>query len=261
MKISGGVVTVDSADDGIHGSGNIAVSGGTVNVKSGDDGIHADGSLVITNGTVDVQKSYEGMEAQNITITGGNIKVAAIDDGINAAGGKDYSPVFGRPQDIFTGNLKAFINISGGDIYVNAGGDGVDANGSITVSGGTTIIEGPTDNRNGAFDYDTSATANGGTLVAIGANGMATNFTSAKQGCILVNTGSQSAGSEIKITCGDETVFTMTATKQYASVLITSPKLVKGKTYSISAGTYTATVKLTTLIYGNSGVMRPPMHR
>ena len=65
------------------------------------------------------------------------------------------------------------ITISGGYIFVNASGDGIDSNGTLSVSGGVTLVAGPTDSANGALDYETSADVSGGVLIALGKIGRA----------------------------------------------------------------------------------------
>ncbi|MGM9683763.1 MAG: carbohydrate-binding domain-containing protein [Eubacteriales bacterium] len=257
MLIAGGTVTVNSSDDCIHSGGSIEISGGTLTLSSGDDGVHADTSLMLSGGTVDVMKSYEGLEAQNIKISGGNISVNASDDGINAAGGNDLSSIGGRPgQNSFNTGADCFIAISGGEIYVSASGDGIDANGSISVSGGTTVVEGPVDSGNGPLDYDGAAEITGGTFAAIGSSGMAMNFSSATQGSILLNVGTQSAGTQITLSDGDgNTVFSMTTSKAYSSVLISSPELVVDASYTLVAGSASNTVTLSSLVYGSGSGM------
>jgi hypothetical protein len=53
---------------------------------------------------------------------------------------------------------------------VNADGDGLDANGSIVMTDGVVIVNGPTSNRDGALDYDVSFDISGGYLVATGSS-------------------------------------------------------------------------------------------
>lgn len=86
LDITGGTVTVDSADDSLHSNDSMTVSGGGITVKSGDDGLHADNTLTIEDGTIVVEESCEGLEAIDLTINGGTIDVTASDDGLNAAG-------------------------------------------------------------------------------------------------------------------------------------------------------------------------------
>ena len=253
MLIADGEITVNSADDSIHSNGTIAITGGTLNLFSGDDGVHADVSLVVSGGTITVAKSYEGLEARSIEISGGKISVTASDDGINASGDDDSMPG-GRPgQNGFNASSNCYISISGGELYVNAGGDGVDSNGNVIVTGGTTIVEGPTSDGDGPLDYDGTATIGGGTFVAIGSRGMAMNFSSASQGSVLLYVGTQSAGTTVSLSdLEGNTPFSMTATKSYASVLISMPDMVKGGKYTLKAGSFTQTVTLSSLVYGSS---------
>lgn len=65
------------------------------------------------------------------------------------------------------------MTISGGCVYVDATGDGPDSDGSITMTGGTVIVNGPTDVGNGALDYDGTFKQSGGTLIAAGSSRMA----------------------------------------------------------------------------------------
>ncbi len=252
--ISGGTIVIDSCDDAIHSNGSIRIDGGKLTLSSGDDGIHADTSLLISGGEIDVTKSYEGLEGQNVTITGGDVSLIASDDGINAAGGNDGSSVGGRPgQNNFNSNADVFISISGGSVYVNASGDGIDSNGNLLVSGGTIVVEGPTNDGNGALDYDNAASITGGTLIAIGSSGMAMNFSSAMQGSILLSVGNRKAGTTVAIADdGGNVLASMTATKTYASVVISCPSLTTGNTYTLTAGTFSQTISLSSLIYGGN---------
>ena len=135
-------------------------------------GIHADNILQIEDGMIDIKKSYEGIEASQIILNGANISVVSSDDGINSSGGSDSSSM-NRPGANQFASDGSMIEINGGTIYVNATGDGIDSNGDIIMTGGTLIVNGPTDNGNGAIDKNGTFTITGGTLVASGSSGMA----------------------------------------------------------------------------------------
>lgn len=90
IKIEGGTMQIDSADDSLHSNNAVYISGGTIKAESGDDGIHADTLLIISEGNIEISKSYEGIESSQIEISGGTISIVASDDGINAAGGAGF---------------------------------------------------------------------------------------------------------------------------------------------------------------------------
>ncbi len=89
LSISGGNITINSADDCIHSNSDIKISGGKITASSGDDGVHADNILDISGGEISIENSYEGLEGTHVYIRDGEISVVASDDGINAAGGSD----------------------------------------------------------------------------------------------------------------------------------------------------------------------------
>ena len=173
VTISGGEITVDSVDDSIHSEGSIEISGGKINLTTQDDAIHADNTITISNGEITVNTCKEGIESGTIQISGGKTFITATDDGLNAS---DKS----SENNGFTKSTNAALNISGGYLYVNSNGDGIDSNGTINISGGVILVSGPTNDGNGAIDYETSATVSGGTVVALGSVGMAENFTQAE---------------------------------------------------------------------------------
>ncbi len=248
------VLSVVSTDDAIHSGASVYVTGGELTLSSEDDGIHADAILSISGGKVTVRQSYEGLEAYQIDLSGGEVSVYASDDGLNAAGGSDTSSQETDPWAHWSAqtNSTGTLNISGGTIYVNAGGDGVDANGSIYVTGGLLIVEGPTDNGNGAIDrgdgMDCVASITGGTVLAIGSTGMAVNFDSGTQCAALV---SLSGGEGDTITADDGSGFTFTASKAFECAVYSSPSLEQGGTYTLSTGTDSAVMDFTDGLYWN----------
>lgn len=226
IEIVTGVFAIDSKDDNIHSNANLKISDGTFTLRSGDDGIHSDTALEIAGGTITITKSYEGIESCAITINGGTIKITSSDDGMNSAGGSDGSSTQPRPgqntfnpQQSSSSNYNIYIN--GGYIYVNAAGDGVDANGSITMTAGTLLVDGPTDNGNGAMDYDGSFTMNGGLLVAVGSSGMAQAPSAGSSNYAMIKLNYSKSGSFIHIEDSDgNTVLNYKPSKTYQSIVI-----------------------------------------
>lgn len=154
ITISGGVIDINSRDDGIHSGGTITLSGGTMTIATDDDGVHADKALYVKeNANVSVTIAYEGMESPDMNFEGGITSVITTDDGWNAAGGTSTTTGGNTGRGGFggggfpgggmggsTGNLK----VSGGYHYVYVGTgdtDGIDSNGGISITGGVIIVE------------------------------------------------------------------------------------------------------------------------
>lgn len=247
LTITGGVLTIDSADDALHSNDSVTVSGGEIAISSGDDGIHANTTLEISGGDLTISKSYEGIESATITINDGTIHITASDDGVNVAGGNDGSALNGRPgQNQFTASGNYHLYINGGYIYIDAGGDGLDSNGPADMTGGVVLVNGPTNSGNGAMDYMSAFNVTGGLLVAVGSSGMAQapSSTSTQYSVIHNFDSVQTAGTMIHIASADgEDILTFVPTKEYQSVVVSSPDLVNGATYTIySGGSSTGTV-------------------
>ena len=256
LLISGGSITINSADDSIHSDVSVIINGGTFTLESGDDAIHAEDTLTITAGNIDISESYEGLEALHIDVQGGDIKLVASDDGLNAAGGVDQSGTEGGRDGMFGGggkggrpvgggfsggmsaNSGGSIQISGGTLYVNASGDGIDANGTVEITGGHTTVVGPTRGDTATLDYDVSATISGGMFIGTGASGMAQTFSDSKQGVIALQVGNQSAGTEIILKdASGKTLISYKPELDFAVVILSNPEIAKSQTYTIMIGT------------------------
>ncbi len=253
IVVSGANLTVDSADDALNSSSEVNLISGAVTLSSSDDGIHADNVLGISGGELSILKSYEGLEAYEIGISGGATTIYASDDGINAAGGSDTQSTEEEPGRWSMNSSAGTLRVSGGMLYVNAGGDGLDANDSLYVSGGTVIVEGPTDNGNGALDLGNGsgcvAEITGGTVLAIGSSGMAVNFDSGTQ-CSALLSLSGDVGTQISV--DDGSGFTFTTTKSFSCVVYSSPYMKEGNTYTVTAGGSSASASFSSgLYYGN----------
>lgn len=252
LRVMEGAIVIDAADDALHSDTEALIAGGTLTIEAGDDAVHAETQLLVSGGTVDVKSCFEGYEAEKIYINGGETRIVASDDAINAAAaevagtGEESAnefqsqggmPMTGMAEGGFgMGDENCLLQINGGYTVVEAGGDGLDSNGYIEMNGGVMLVTGPTDNGNGAFDYDLSATVSGGTLIAVGSTGMAQNFTSGTQAFSFTNVQGQ-AGANVAIT--DESgavIASYTPTKQYGMVLVTAPSLAEGGSYNLVIG-------------------------
>lgn len=241
LAIADGTFSLDTSDDALHTNDAITIQGGDFTLSSADDGIHADSSLTIDGGTFNIIQSYEGLESTTLTINGGEYNITASDDGINTAGGNEASSADGLTgQDTFanTATGSGSLIINGGTITVNASGDGVDSNGSIEMNSGTLVVNGPTTSGNGTLDYDTTFDMNGGILVGIGSAGMAMSPSSTSTQSFLFTTDLAIAADEaIQITGPDgEVILTFKASEVSQSLVVSTPELVEGSTYTVTSG-------------------------
>jgi len=247
IAIKSGTFTIDAGGDGLQSNndedvekGWISIDGGAFKITAESDGIQATTSLVINSGTIDIAKCYEGLEGANVTVNGGNIRIKADDDGLNAAGGNDGSSVDARPiENASSDDSTYFIRINGGYLTVDAAGDGIDANGSLYFSGGTVLVSGPTNNGNGALDYDGTCEITGGTLAIAGSSGMAQSpgDTSSQSSVTVYYSSVQKSGTLVTLSdSSGKPLLSFAPSKDYQSIVISSPELEQGSTYTLSSG-------------------------
>lgn len=275
VTLDSGSVTIDSADDALHSNGTITINDGTFALSSGDDAVHADTSLDINGGEIWIARSYEGLESAVITLNAGSVHIVASDDGVNVAGGNDGSGVMAGPgrggrsmggfpgqgatpgqgtapsqggtppqggfggQEMFAASGDYSLNIHGGYLTINSGGDGIDSNGSIEMTSGTVLIDGPTESMNSALDYQGSFGISGGLFMATGSAGMAQapDQTSTQPSVLLNLNAAQPAGTLVHVQSsnGNEIV-TFAPTKLYQSIALSSPQLALGSTIQVFLG-------------------------
>ena len=250
ILISNGRITIDSADDSIHSNTSVIMNGGTFEIASGDDAVHADDTLTITDCDMNISKSYEGLEAQKLYVKGGTIVLNATDDGLNASGGTDSSGMTGGRDGMFGGKRQSsgngVIEISGGTLTIYASGDGLDSNGTLTISDGYIYVANPTAGDTSIIDADDSPVITGGTFVSTGSTTkMAQTFTSSStQGVISCTTGTQSPGSVVIVKDSNgNSVISYEVEYSCAIVIISSPDIVKGDTYTLTIGSTSGSVQ------------------
>jgi hypothetical protein len=279
LVLAAGTVTVNAADDGIRGKdytvlldgaytvsaggdgvksdnetdegrGWLLVSGGTLSVSAGDDGVKAFSQLTVAGGAVTVDKSNEGLEAAHIAVSGGTVTVTATDDGVNASGGSSTGAQAGGQAAGSGGGMGGgmgggetvgdySVDISGGTLTINSQGDGLDSNGNASVSGGTVIVNGPSNDGNGALDVNGELAVTGGTVAAAGSAGMVvTPGTSSSQSGVQISFGTAvAAGTTIQLAdAGGNVVATFVTAKPTASLVFSSAAITAGEEYTVYTG-------------------------
>lgn len=228
LLVEGGTVLADSSDDALHSDGRLLLAGGDLTLATADDAVHADESVHVSGGHLEVLGSREGLEAPHVAISGGSVLVNASDDALNAAG------------DAPTGELLA--SISGGHVVLNAGSDAIDSNGSVSVTGGTLVLNGPTTFSKPAIDRheQRSVLLAGGTIVAVGplafGRGSAIDRASTQAVLFLEFDRRVEGGTVVSIRTDDVVVATFRAPRALVRMSFTSPALVAGEKYEVWLG-------------------------
>lgn len=279
VVVNGGDITINASDDGINAAnsgddGANAINPGANAAGSGDDDSNAassnnDSSAAINSGDdSSISGAADGKEPPQMppdTENGSDMQPSQDFDPENAPSGGNAPQNFDpgnapsdgdAPQKMQggpggEGNSELYIKITGGTLTVSADGDGLDSNGSLLVTGGTTIVYGPTSDGDSALDYDGSAIVTGGTLAAIGSAGMTESFDEASTQPVITyySTETQSADTTITLTDSDgSALFTVTPEKAYASIVLTCPEMKLDATYTLTAGTDNEEITLTDII-------------
>ena len=277
VDITGGIVNVTAAQDGIKSTntddesmGFTRLSAGSVTVSAGDDGLKAPRTLEISGGTLNIEKSNEGIEAQYINILDGDVTVNSADDGINASlkdsssdtssdttsgtattGQQTQQNQNGQVQQAPAGGGAAPGGSQGStgqnqnmpqpptDGAMPGGGGTFEVvDAAINISGGTVTVNAEGD----GIDSNGTATFSGGTVtvngpVAGGNNALDSN------GDLLLNGGTVTAGSTSDMFEAPSSA----STSGYLKITDSSA-LTQGSTVQVtdSSGTVVANYKITT---------------
>lgn len=279
VVVNGGDITINASDDGINAAnsgddGVNAINPGANAVGSGDDDSNAassnnDSSAAVNSGDDgSISGEADGKEPQQMppdTENGSDMQPSQDFDPENAPSDGNAPQNFDpgnapsdgdAPQKMQggpggEGNSELYIKITGGTLTVSADGDGLDSNGGLLVTGGTTIVYGPTSDGDSALDYDGSAIATGGTLAAIGSAGMTESFSEDSTQPVITYycTETQSAATTITLTDSDgSALFTIAPEKAYASIVFTCSEMKLDATYTLAAGTDNEEITLTDII-------------
>ena len=261
ILIQKGILKINSSADALNSENKIIITGGELTITARDDGIKADNNIQITDGMITILNSYEGMESINITLKGGKTSIIARDDGININCSEQMGG-FGPQTSSTTTSSSGLLKISGGYLFVNAGGDGLDSNDQILITGGTTIVWGPTNSGNGALDYGSECKVTGGVLIVAGSSGMAENISSSSTQCGTMINFSSSYNSNQLICITDKNnnlIFAFRPEKNFQSIVVSSSELHLFSNYKVYVGgTITGEEEngyYTNAIYANDGTL------
>ena len=145
------------------------------------------------------------------------------------------------------------IILEGGTLTIDAEGDGIDSNGTVSISGGSLVVNGSVQGGNGPLDAAGDITITGGTVWALGTSDMLQGFAQGStQASITANIAGTAGQTLIILDANGKEVARQTASKDFKAVIMSSADLVDGQTYTIQAEgtTQTATAALVTPVTG-----------
>ncbi|WP_298755352.1 carbohydrate-binding domain-containing protein [uncultured Nocardioides sp.] len=273
VSVLDGDVTIAAGDDGLHSDQLLRIDGGRVSITESLEGVEA-AYMFLSGGDVSVVATDDGINVSGGTTTTDETseEVAAApaerpeggppgDGGPGGAmgaapGGRgetvssdpvaDLSSLtvtamegsgFGGPAEGENGSR--FLEVSGGTYVIDTDSDGVDVNGTMTMSGGTLVVSGTDDVRNGALDVDDGLTLTGGTLAANGTATMAVApaETSTQASLALTFGGTVPAGTLVTISdVTGEQLASFTTAKDSSSLVYSSAMVVAGAEYDVAVG-------------------------
>ena len=216
-----------------------------------------------TSGTGQQQNNTQNQGNQNMgqppAMPGGNAQDGTSQNGTTGTGqqGMGQPPQGGMPGGGGGGTFEvidAAINVSGGHVTVNAEGDGIDSNGVTTLSGGTLIVNGPSQGGNAALDTNGDLLLNGATVLSGSTADMfeapSTNSTSGY--LKLTNSSGFEQGSTVQVAdSSGKVVANYKVTKSNVQlVLVSSSSIVKGQSYTAYTTTSAVDSNATSLASG-----------
>lgn len=260
LTINDGTIKIASSDDGINAAGGKSgenMGGG----QNKEDRFNAEGAVPKENSggnSAEVQKNLEmpqgnmpdrGNRRNRDEMSEWNEKGAEINQSRNPVpdGGNFQRPMNndapgGGNRGAGSYNQKACLIINGGNIEVVSGDDCIDANGNIIMNGGiikATKVNGSFSGNNSIFDADGSITVNEGvTLILAGSGGAQASLGIPQNTITVYSETTHNADESVSVKDKNgKTILQYAPQGSFSAVLITSPELELGKTYTVSMGT------------------------
>lgn len=161
LKVTGGAIQIDAADDGLMGRDLLAVKDGDITIKAGGDAVKSTndkdaskGIIAIEGGTFDLTAANDGFQAVtslliadgdfSITTGGGSPEIiASKENGGQRPGQTNTTTTTASEEESDSAKgLKAGteVAIGGGTFDIDASDDAVHSNNSVTITGGKLAI-------------------------------------------------------------------------------------------------------------------------
>ena len=260
VRIDGGTTTIVASDDGINAAtgssdetsgatgfgGFGGAGGGDAAGGVGADGVAGGGADGVAGGDPGAGAGDDpgaGGASGNDPGAGGSdsaetpgVAGAGREAGEGAGDGAANDAAAGVSSNSSESNACQIL-VTGGTTYVSAGGDGIDSNGSVEITGGVLLVEGPTSSADGFLDYETSATISGGTVLMVGSAGMAQSFSGGTQAFAMQQVSGSAGQTVVLKDVSSSEVASFTATKSFQMLLASAEGAAEGDTLTVQVGT------------------------
>lgn len=137
--ISGGDITINSADEGIVAADSIIVYGGTFDITCGGDALKAenldesDGDIFVYDGSFTIESEGDGFQtAGELTVYGGSFDITCCGGHTNTSYNKDTDP---SAKGMKSGNGS--FTVYGGSFAIDSADDSIHSNSNMYIHGGT----------------------------------------------------------------------------------------------------------------------------
>ena len=256
LTIKGGTITVSQIEEGLEAR-VIRQLGGDVTIKSSDDGVNA--SAGSSNKTSDTSSSASQATAAPAATSQTDQANKDKNQTPPAPPAGQAPPQGGQgPGGMPPGGQEESdpslqIILEGGTLTVDAEGDGIDSNGTVTISGGSLVVNGAVQDGNGPLDAAGDITITGGTVWALGTSDLLQGFAQGStQASITANIAGTVGLTLIILDANGKEVARQTASKDFQAIIMSSAELVDGQTYTIQVEgtTQTTTAALATPVTG-----------
>ena len=270
VTVNGGSIIIPSATEGIESKAYLTVNGGEIRITCTDDGVNAGGSETEQTAEAQPGQPSSGQGGHDMEFPQGSLgdmtqpsgEEAGQQPGSGAMEGMD--PPRDAPEDgaqppegeigrhpggmgfggepgggsmMYSADKQIIIN--GGYLVIDAQGDGIDSNGDLTINGGMVLVNGPTSGGDSALDTNGTIYQNGGTVIAVGSAGMMEGSGEGSAQASVTARFNQTIEAGTRLYINDSQGNTLAAfvpSKNYASVIFSSPQVEEGETYTIYQG-------------------------
>ncbi len=153
LVITGGVITIDAAQDGLHANDGLRIENAELAIRAGDEGICLQGPetlLVISSGSFDIQSVGAGVKtAGSLLVESGTLNVETEGDAVQCEGSAEIAKAAltlnAGDEGIRLLGADSRLTVRSGSFDIQSGGAGIKCAGGLRVDGGTFGITSGTD--------------------------------------------------------------------------------------------------------------------